>query len=214
MPVDIVLPNLGFDSREARIVEWLKQPGDQIRKGEAIALVESDKANVELESIADGTILEQLYAAGDVAPVGATIARVGQAGQQSAPTRAAPAEQTEQPARQISPVARRMAEEHGVDLAAITGSGSGGRITRQDVEAALNVRPASAPAPAANGSKPLALPKVRKVARDAGIDLRSVVASGSHGQITLDDLRRYQDQQRVQPVPQEPAALRGEGVRE
>src|SRR5258708_36807379 len=111
MSVDIGLPNLGFDSREARIVEWLKRPGDQIRRGEAIALVESDKANVELESIADGTILEQLFAAGDVAPVGATIARVGQAASQPAAVAAAP---TDQATRPISHVAPRVPHDHGV----------------------------------------------------------------------------------------------------
>src|SRR5690348_7655344 len=79
MPVDIVMPNLGFDTREARIIEWHKRPGDAVRKGELIAIVESDKSNVELESIADGTVLELLFAEGQVAPVGAAIARVGQA---------------------------------------------------------------------------------------------------------------------------------------
>ena len=54
MTTDIVMPNLGFDTQTARLIEWLKQPGDTVAKGEIIAVIESDKANVELESTADG----------------------------------------------------------------------------------------------------------------------------------------------------------------
>ena len=119
------MPNLGFDTASARLIEWLKQPGEQVAKGEAIAIIESDKANVELEAIASGILLELLAPAGTEFDVGAVIARVG------APQDLTPGT----PARiAISPVAQRMAEEHGLDAGQVQGSGSGGRITRRDIE--------------------------------------------------------------------------------
>src|SRR4051812_30300938 len=78
MATDIIMPNLGFDVQQARLIEWLKKPGDAIQQGEILAVVESDKANVELESIASGVILEQLVAANVEVPVGSVIARIGQ----------------------------------------------------------------------------------------------------------------------------------------
>src|SRR5689334_22287558 len=77
MPSDIIMPNACFDTLEARIVEWLVKPGDTINKGDVIAVIESDKANVELESLAGGTVLEVLYEVNTDIPIGATIARVG-----------------------------------------------------------------------------------------------------------------------------------------
>ena len=78
MALDIIMPNQGFETQESRLIEWLKQPGDKVRKGEAIAIIESDKANVELESSANGIMLEHLYHQDEVAPVGAVIARIGE----------------------------------------------------------------------------------------------------------------------------------------
>src|SRR3990172_1771152 len=77
MAVDIIMPNLGFDAGSGRLIEWLKQPGDRVARGEVIAIIESDKANVELESITAGVLLEHLYGAGEEAAVGEVIARIG-----------------------------------------------------------------------------------------------------------------------------------------
>ncbi|MBZ0288767.1 MAG: 2-oxo acid dehydrogenase subunit E2 [Anaerolineae bacterium] len=183
MATDILMHNLGFDTQEARIVEWLKRPGEPVRKGDIIAIIESDKANVELESVADGTLLEHLFPADTMVAVGSPIARVG-----------APAEVTDRvtasasppsPNPNVSPIARRIADENNINLAAVTGSGAGGKIMRQDVEALLAVASASN-----GGSKSiLALPKVRKAARQAGIDLHTVKPTGHSGQITMADLQ-------------------------
>lgn len=199
---DIIMPNLGFDTQEGKLVEWLKQPGDPVSKGEPIAVIESDKANVELESVAEGLLLEQLYPEGQDVAVGAVIARVAQGSDgvtvPAAASAAAPPTESIPPtdsapnvtttlARsgkiEASPIARRLAAEHSLDLADIQGSGPHGRIKRGDVEAYLsNRKTAAGPGPL------LALPKVRKAAREAGIDLASVVATGAHGQVTLADL--------------------------
>lgn len=192
MATEIVMPNLGFDVQQARLIEWLKQPGDPIRQGEVIAIVESDKANVELESIASGVLLEQLVAPGVETPVGAVIARVGEPAEQRTPAPAAPS--AEQVAGlEISPVARKLAADHAIDLATVAGTGPRGRITREDVEAAVALRAPSTRAQAGDGSKAAvrALPKVRKAAKLAGVNLADVPATGANGVITLADLHAY-----------------------
>ena len=83
MPYDIVLPNLGFDSQSGRLIEWIKQVGDKVKKGEVLAVIESDKAEVEFESLAEGTIAELCAAEGDEVPVGSVIARLTQEEEQS-----------------------------------------------------------------------------------------------------------------------------------
>jgi pyruvate dehydrogenase E2 component (dihydrolipoamide acetyltransferase) len=201
MATDIVMPNLGFDVQHARLIEWLKQPGDPIQKGEVIAVVESDKANVELESIAAGTVLELLVQPGVEVPVGAAIARVGQAqGLRTAtptpaPAQAASASPSQPSAIEISPVASKLATEHGLDLSTVTGSGPRGRITREDVEAAVARQKSAAPATIASGNGIRALPKVRKAAREAGINLAEVTATGPKGVTTLADLHAYLQRQ-------------------
>src|SRR5688572_27040089 len=125
MATEIIMPNLGFDTQQARLVEWLKQVGDPVMAGDIIAVIESDKANVELESIASGVLLEQLFPADSEIAVGAVIARVGQPSELTAPA----------PISEITPVARRVAHENRVDLSKVQGSGIRGRIVRADVEA-------------------------------------------------------------------------------
>jgi len=207
MAVDVVMPNLGFDTQSGRLIEWLKQPGDSVAKGESLAVVESDKANVELESIAAGVVLELLFPADTEVNVGAVIARIGETAE-LAPTsvrgRKTPSE--------ISPVARRLAEEHHIDLSDVTGSGLGGRIMRGDIEARI-ITVTGSP------DNILALPKVRKAARDAGITLAQVGATGSRGTITMADLVQYQSAlsaaaspDEIESVPYQPASR--EGARE
>lgn len=186
MAVDILMPNLGFDTRSGRLLEWLKQPGDTIQKGEAIALIESDKANVELEAIASGVLLEQLCISGDEVPVGTVIARVGS--EDELPPQHDKAEKTPPAARpdpgRVSPLAQRVARETGVDLQVVRGSGPHGRITRRDVESHTQQ-------PTSGDALVLALPRVRRAAREAGINLRELLAAGVQGPITMAHLQSH-----------------------
>lgn len=212
MATEIVMPNLGFDTQAARLIEWLKQPGDTVQRGDLLAVIESDKANVELESVAAGILLEQLVAAGDEAAVGAVIARVGtpaEAGQgAAAPSPAAalapPSVATAAASVEVTPIARKLAADNAIDLAHIQGSGPRGRIMKEDVEAAMAATPAATtPTPSGNGL--LALPKVRKAAREAGIDLAVVPASGPNGITTATDLQNYLASQAAAVQPATPA---------
>jgi pyruvate dehydrogenase E2 component (dihydrolipoamide acetyltransferase) len=218
MAVDIVMPNLGFDTQSGRLIEWLKQPGESVAKGDILAVVESDKANVELESIASGILLELIVPANTEVAVGAVIARVGSAQEATqassdktppAPTALASAGAVSD----ISPVAKRLADNHGIDLTRVAGTGPGGRIMRGDVEALIRT-------PATDNGRLLALPKVRKAAREAQIDLWMVTPTGSRGQVTMADLERYRASvsaaPAAAPVPTAapPPASVGDGVRE
>jgi pyruvate dehydrogenase E2 component (dihydrolipoamide acetyltransferase) len=157
----IGMPNLGHTMEEGTVREWLKKEGEPVRKGDVLAVVESDKASFDVESPGDGVLLKVVVADGGVVPVGATIAVVGPRGAPlpdlgapgAAPGRESPAVRPEPPrpaaaappagARlQVSPVARALARELGVDLATVTGSGPGGLVTREDVRRAADTRPA------------------------------------------------------------------------
>ena len=181
MATTVVMPQMGFDMQEGTIVRWLKQEGDEVSRGEAIAEIETDKAIVEMEAFASGVLLKTVVGEGATVPVGQTIAVIGAPGEplpdlgappeataeteapQEAPAVAEAAPAAEAPAAsadqvRASPLARRLAEERGIDLAQVKGSGPGGRITRDDVLAADSqtaeaapAAPASAPA-AADGS--------------------------------------------------------------
>lgn len=166
---DITMPKMGFDMTEGTIVRWIKKVGDHVNKGEAVAEIETDKVTIEIESFVSGTIAEIVTPEGSRVPVGGVIARTGSAGgatatpavAPAAPAPAAPAPVAPAAAPvaavaptgatggavKASPIAKRMAREHGLDLAAIPGSGPQGRVVRDDVTAALAGRPAQTSAP-------------------------------------------------------------------
>ncbi len=172
----VVMPKLGFDMREGVLVSWLKKVGEEIQKGEVIAEIESDKATLELESQVSGTLLKTLQDEGAVVPIGAELAIVGKADEDisglAAPAATDGKQPSETPAEQpaaeastpsfepapavsgefpggvrATPVARRVAQEHAVDLQKVSGSGPDGRVRKGDVEAFL-ARQEEAPAPA------------------------------------------------------------------
>ena len=165
MAIELTMPQMGYDMQEGTVVRWLKAEGDDVGKGDLIAEIETDKAVVEFQSYADGKLHRILVPEGDTVPVGAPIALVGEEGEVPAAAPAPPppapeAAEQEPPAMQVpapplpdpvppppparseddhvraSPVARRIAEERGIDLAQLSGTGPGGRITREDVEQA------------------------------------------------------------------------------
>jgi pyruvate dehydrogenase E2 component (dihydrolipoamide acetyltransferase) len=170
----ITMPKLGFDMAEGTLVEWSKSVGDKVAEGDVIALIETDKANVEVTSFKSGVLRALLVEAGAAVPVGQPIAVIGSADEAidfatlgvkgaapqkekgaekpvekpaGAPAPApAPAAAEEAPAEAVegrlpaSPVARRMADELGIDLDQVRGSGPGGRVIKQDIEAYLKER--------------------------------------------------------------------------
>ena len=146
--VDIPMPRLSDQMEEATVIQWLKQPGDAVRRGEALVEIETDKATIVYEAEFDGVLEEIVVDEGSTAALGATIARAtgSSAGRPSQPAPAAaaaapPPGSAPAAARngdtagrsRATPVARRLAAELGVELAGVEGTGPGGRIVRADV---------------------------------------------------------------------------------
>ena len=245
---NVQMPRLSDSMETGKILRWLKKEGEEVKKGEPLVEIESDKANIEVEAYASGKLSKIVVPEGESAPIGAVIAEIGGAGeaapkaekaavpqeqpeaaepeQKAKPVGAAPtkpqatnaqahveqaekamataakkqdaapepgggeqypqggpddrtevgaaaqaalsairrpAEQQDGERQRVSPVARRLAEEQGVDLSRVTGSGPGGRITKEDVETAVQQaaqRPRAAPsAPAPAERQTVARPK-------------------------------------------------------
>jgi pyruvate dehydrogenase E2 component (dihydrolipoamide acetyltransferase) len=150
MPADVIMPMLGMAQETGKVLRWLKQDGERVRKGEPLLEVETDKVTVEIEAPADGTLAGVRVPEGTEVPVGEVIALVLAEGEGEP---AAPVEQVTMPRRRLaSPKARRLARERGVDLDALTGSGPNGAIVAADVERVERPRPALAPVAAAEPS--------------------------------------------------------------
>jgi len=182
---DVIMPKMGDAMTEGTVLTWRKKVGDQVTAGEPLAEIETDKVNVDIEAEESGTLVEIVVGEGQSAPVGAKIAAIGAAGaapaagpaarpqapvQTAAPAAAArpaatreagPAPDTAPPARhgrvKASPLARKLADEKGLDLSRVRGTGPEGRITKEDVEAAL-ARPAGPAAATAGPSTAPATP--------------------------------------------------------
>ncbi|GAB4128259.1 MAG: dihydrolipoamide acetyltransferase [Roseiflexaceae bacterium] len=168
MAITILLPKLGNSVESSIIVRWMKAIGEAVAIGESICEVETDKTTVEVPSSASGILLRQLAAVGDDIPVQQPIAIIGEPGEPidlpsigeerlvdrpivaencaaqwgSAPGSAPALAGNPQP---ISPRARRLAQQHGLDTSQLSGSGPHGRIIERDVQAALAARPKLTP---------------------------------------------------------------------
>jgi len=190
---EVIMPKMGDAMTEGKVLRWMKQPGDPVAQGEAIAEIETDKVNVSLEAEWDGVLTEVLVPAGEAAAVGVPIALLTQPGEQPGRPAAPPAKpmvaavaapaaaalppaalppaaaKTEVPASEgagpvrASPLARKMAAQHGIPLSAIHGTGPEGRITKEDVEAALAASPVAASPVAASSvaAPPIEIPLTR-----------------------------------------------------
>jgi multifunctional 2-oxoglutarate metabolism enzyme len=148
--VDIVMPAMGESVSEGVVLEWAKQVGDEVAADETIVEISTDKVDAEVPAPAGGTLTEILAEAGDTVTVGQVIARLAAGAgatpaEAPAPTPAAaprPAgdAQDGEPAdgAKSTPVARRVAAAHGIDLSGVHGTGPAGRISKEDVLAAVN----------------------------------------------------------------------------
>jgi pyruvate/2-oxoglutarate dehydrogenase complex dihydrolipoamide acyltransferase (E2) component len=161
MAVKILMPRLTDTMLEGVISDWLKKEGDDVREGEALYIVETDKASVEVTSSATGVLLKILVQQGEAMEVGGTVAIIGERGEDvSALLGPAPSpmpkkeekhiREAEEPARKAlaSPAAKRKAKEAGIDLRLVRGSGEEGLITEKDLLAYLETKHA-APTPSA-----------------------------------------------------------------
>jgi pyruvate dehydrogenase E2 component (dihydrolipoamide acetyltransferase) len=141
--IDFRMPLLGADMEAGTLIEWLKKPGDAVRRGDIIAVVDTQKGAIEIEVYDDGVIDRIIVQPGDKVPVGAVLAVLRSTNEPAAPavpTSAAPATAER---RRVSPAARKAAEELHVDLGTVVATGPGGSVTREDVERAAPGRAAA-----------------------------------------------------------------------
>jgi len=220
MAQEIVLPQWGMEMQDATVVRWLKQEGDSVQEGEPLVELETAKIATELESIASGVVAHILVPEGATVPIRTVLAIVAAPGEQVArPSDAAPSSTvagTTAPAAssrsatpvapQVVPAARRLAQERGIELAQVQGTGPGGRILVEDVQKALEPRTPAAPAPAPPAPAEVTVqvtPAARHLARQHGIDLRRVQGTGPKGRILIEDVQnalQLQSQPTAQPA--------------
>lgn len=197
---DFTMPSLGAEMTEGKLVEWLVHPGDAVKRGDIIAVVETDKAALDVEVWQDGVVEELLVPEGQKVPVGTVLARLGEVGAVVAAPPPAPAPvavpiPTPAPTTVTSPVAvgagagnghapqvqgpiaRHRAAELGVDLRQVQGTGPGGSITRHDVEEAGRLP-----------RRPRVSPFARRLAQERGVDLGVLSGSGPGGAIVAADV--------------------------
>ena len=136
----LTMPQLGESVTEGTVLRWLVAPGATVALDDPIVEIETEKVTVEIPSPFEGTLAAVLVAEGETVPVGTPLAEFRAQGKPVTPAPVPAAAASDAPKRRHSPAVTRLAAEHGIDPGGITGSGAGGRVTRQDVLAAVAAR--------------------------------------------------------------------------
>jgi pyruvate dehydrogenase E2 component (dihydrolipoamide acetyltransferase) len=223
MAQEIVLPQWGMEMQDATIVRWLKQEGDPIREGEPLVEVETAKIETEMEATASGVLAHILVPEGATVPIRTVLAIVAAPGEQvprppgttpsvipaaaaapATPSHVAsvPPGRAAQGTAQVVPAARRLAQEKGIHLSQVQGTGPGGRILLEDVQRAIDAQTAAPPAPA--GVSVQVTPVARRLAQQHRIDLSQVHGTGPRGRILVEDVERTIAAQAQPPAPPAP----------
>lgn len=213
MPLlDIIIPAEAGEVEECVVVTWLKKEGDEVQPGEEILILQAEKVSFEVPAPAGGTLRATLAKQGDVVKRGQTLARLevsAEAG--TAPPSAAPRPEPVAPPPppatdvRASPVAKRLAREHGLDLAQIPPA-DGSRVTEKDVLAFIEARQAKveAAAPPAEVREVRASPSAKRLARQHSLDLAQIPSTGGSDRITERDVEAYLAAQQKPAAPASP----------
>jgi pyruvate dehydrogenase E2 component (dihydrolipoamide acetyltransferase) len=192
MPTNVIMPALELAQETGKVLRWLKSSGESVTKGEPIVEIETDKVTVEIEAPVAGVLRAVSAREGAVVPVGTTIAQIFAAGEVGAAepdapvmsvrhTEAAPPETVK-----ASPLARKIAEEHGVDLARV--KTATGRIEKADVLAYVEARKGSSGGNGVAARLAAASPKARRLAAERGLDVTTLPGSGPGGAVLAADV--------------------------
>ena len=214
MAIEVTMPKLGLTMETGKITEWKKNEGDQVKKGEILLVVETEKITYEVEAPGDGMLhivvpvegevpvaaligylaadkaeYDKVAAGGD-APAAAPAPATAPAAQAAAP--AAPAAKAAAPSRtpgervKSSPYARKLADEAGIDIALVAGTGPEGRVVAKDVEAFKE-----------SGPRIKMTPVAEKMAADLKIDASQISGTGPGGKITKEDIEQFVARQKA-----------------
>ena len=174
MPTDVIMPQMGESIFEGTITKWLKKPGDKVQRDEPLFEISTDKVDAEIPAPASGVLQEIVVAEGNTVQVNTIVGTIAADGESSASAKAAPAAPPAPPKKEAtsappppvpvpaappapaethdedvrsSPLVRKLARENNVDLSQVTGTGLGGRITKQDIMAFIERGPSAAAPP-------------------------------------------------------------------
>ncbi len=194
MAVEVIMPKAGSEMEEGEIVQWFKKEGDEVKEGEVLLEIVTDKVNMEVEAETSGTLLKILAKAGDVVPVVQTIGWIGKPGEKI-PLSSSDKKETETiiekkvdytPVKEIekidysglraTPAARAYAREKNIDLSKVVGTGAKGRIHKDDV---VNYK---------INEKVKISPLAQKIAEVEGINIKSLKGTGPNGKIMKKDV--------------------------
>jgi len=217
LATEIEMPKLGLSMQEGKITKWLHQEGDQIKKGEAILEISTDKISNVVESPIDGVLLKIYYSEGEVVPVHQTIAVVGQPDEnietkdkeekraskkdkevQRTKTANKPkhvkktAAQIEDVKQKISPVAKKYADKAGVNLSEVKGTGPKKRIMKKDIKRYLKENKQQLPQEELKnyGTEDIS-PIAHKIVDEYGINVENIIGSGPKNRILKNDVLNY-----------------------
>ncbi len=207
MAIELRMLQMDQTMTKGKIGKWLVKEGDTVAQGQPLLEIETDKVVHEQESPTDGVIAQLLAEEGANVPVNAILAIIGAPGEEVArvevgaaveqPTpvqpeqpKATPSTTKERPGDpaptlKASPAARQLAEKLAIDLTEVKASGPGGRILESDVQRYIDLR---GEAPVAETSRLKASPLARRLAKEHGLDLSSIIGSGPDGRIVRDDV--------------------------
>jgi pyruvate/2-oxoglutarate dehydrogenase complex dihydrolipoamide acyltransferase (E2) component len=162
MDVPVVMPQLGLTMTEGTVTAWLKKPGDKVAQGEMLFVVSTDKTDMEVESLTEGTLKRIVVELGRTVPVGTVIAYLERPGE---------------------------ATSAGTTLRSVAPPPPPVRPSREEVSAPMpEIVPAAAEE--VRGEGPLASPRARRLARELGVDLSTVKGTGAGGRIVEEDIRK------------------------
>ena len=201
---DVVMPQLGETVADGTVAKWFKAVGDAVTRGEPLFEVSTDKVDTEIPAPADGLLSVILVPEGSTVDVGTVLARIGDSVETGGGATASPAAAPQSPAAvatapvaarpsrdsddaKLSPVVRRLLAENNFDAADVVGTGPQGRITRDDVLAAVASRAESA-APSNPGSSAPLSPVVRRLLAENNLDAATIKGTGPEGRLTRKDV--------------------------
>ncbi len=184
---DIFMPALSSTMTEGKIVEWLKQPGEKVNRGDSVLVVESDKADMDVESFHDGYLAAVLMPAGSSAPVGETIGLIVENEEEIA---AAQAKAPSSPAPSVAAIA----EPSNTETKDIANDHANEVVPSQVSPPSINPVEATNVPATLNDGRVVASPRAKKLASQMGVDLATVRGSGPHGRVQAEDVQRAKGQ--------------------
>jgi pyruvate dehydrogenase E2 component (dihydrolipoamide acetyltransferase) len=216
---EVIMPKLGLTMETGTIIKWLKKEGDSVETGDVLFEVMTDKVSLEVEAYNSGILRKILRTEGQEVPVTEVIAFIGQPdevvpeiSQVKANVQAPVAEEVMQPQAtstqepkievsstneeriKISPLAKNIAEVKGIDLSKVTGTGPGGRIVKEDVEAFVKNMEGPGPKTA---ERIKISPLAKNIAKEMGIDYSQIKGTGPEGRIVKEDVTSYAESVKI-----------------